>query len=697
MGDMDNNLAQMEIDITSESLPFLEKLADSMPGGFFIYHADSDEKLIYYNNAMLRIFGCETKEEFEELTHNSFKGIVHPDDLNQVEKSIADQIVQDKCDMDYVEYRIIRKDGTIRWIEDYGHFAHSALYGDVFYVFVGDATDRLEKRMAELEEINEELRNAYDRESQYKKAIIKNAVSFFEVNLSRDRFLALTSQIAGYRQGRAVEFGSITPVTKYSKYVEMWANKVNEEERGAYRKFFDTDRLIRCYHKGEPEQVFEVWSTDTMGRRRLNRYTVLLGRQEYTGDIIALSICTDITDQTERQNLLQIALRQAQSANIARSAFLANMSHDIRTPLNVIMGCADLLLERCEDPKTRDYVTKIREAGSELFSIVKESMEVTWAESGKAVLAETNCNVDELIRDVVESVEPMMEKKRLTFHVNGEDVWHKFIYADTIRLKEILGQLLDNALKYTNAGGEVWLTVREEYCAPDGYAQLSFIVRDTGIGISEEFMDDLFQAFSRERNTTMSKVLGSGLGLTVVKTFLDMMEGTIHVESEVGKGSTFTVKALFKLGQESGKEEKEPVKALDRLMLVGKRILLVEDNELNAEIAEELLTKSGFVIETAENGQVAVEKVAGSRPGYYCAVLMDIQMPVMDGYEAAGRIRKLGDSELANIPIVALTANVLPEDQQRFIHCGMDAHFAKPIDIDGLIDLLCRVLAKVLK
>lgn len=692
---MDDKLAQREIQITVETLPLVEKLTDSMPGGFFIYRADSDEKLLYYNHAMLRIFGCETREEFEQLTNNSFQGIVHPDDLDQVEKSIAEQIAQDKYDMDYVEYRIIRKDGTIRWIEDYGHLAHSVLYGDVFYVFVEDATDRLEKKMAELEEINEELRNAYDRESQYRKAIIKNAISFFEVNLSQDKFLSLTSQITDSRQGCAVEFGSITPVTRYSKYVEMWANRVNEEERAAYRQFFDTDRLIRCYHKGEPEQVFEVWSTDAMGRRRLVRYTVLLGRQEHTGDVIALSTCTDITDQMERQNLLQIALRQAQSANIARSAFLANMSHDIRTPLNAIAGYADLLLERCEDPKTRDYITKVKEAGNQLFAIVKESMEVTWAESGKAVLAETNCNVDELIRDVAESVEPMMEKKRLTFHVNS-DIRHKFIYADTIRLKEILGQLLDNALKYTDAGGEVWLTVREEYSAPDGYAQLSFIVRDSGIGISEEFTDDLFQAFSRERNTTMSKVLGSGLGLTVVKTFLDMMEGTIHVESQVGKGSTFTVKALFKLGQECGREEKEPVKSLDRLMLVGKRILLVEDNELNAEIAEELLTQSGFVIETAENGQVAVEKVAGSKPGYYCAVLMDIQMPVMNGYEATSRIRKLENSELANIPIIALSANAFPEDQQKSIECGMDAHFAKPIEIDGLIDLLCRVLTKVL-
>ena len=195
----------------------------------------------------------------------------------------------------------------------------------------------------------------------------------------------------------------------------------------------------------------------------------------------------------------------------------------------------------------------------------------------------------------------------------------------------------------------------------------------------------------------MSKVLGAGLGLTVVKTFVDMMEGTVNVESKAGAGSRFVVKILFKLGEESREEGTEHMQALDRLSLVGKRILLVEDNELNAEIAEELLTQSGFIIESAINGQMAVEKVRDSVPGYYCAVLMDIQMPVMDGYEATRRIRMLENRALANIPVIALSANAFPEDQQKSLESGMDAHFSKPIEIDGLIDLLCRVLAQVLR
>lgn len=694
---MDNRKKQMDIDIDEKSFPYVEKIADSMPGGFFIYHADNDEELIYFNRSMMRIFGCETREEFLELTHNSFKGIVHPDDLDDVERSIRDQIDKDMHDMDYVEYRIIKKDGTVRWVEDYGHFAHSAMYGDVFYVFVEDATDRLEKRMAELEEMNRELRNAYDRESQYKKAIIQDAVSFFEVNLSKNQFLTFSSRIADEREKEPGGAGGITPVTQYSGYVEMWANRLNESERASFRQFFDTDRLIRCYQKGELEQACEAWSTDDFGRRRLVRYTVLLGRLAYAGDVIALAVCTDITEHIERQNLLQIALRQAQSANIAKTAFLANMSHDIRTPLNAIVGYAKLLLEYCEDPKTVDYVNKIREAGEGLFSIIKEAMEVTWAESGKAVLTETHCNIEDIIRETAEDVRLMAEKKNLDLSVDCDDIRHRFVYADAIRLKEIISQLLDNAIKYTNDGGYVRLAVREELNAPDGYARFVFIIQDNGIGISDQFKENLFLAFARERNTTMSKVLGSGLGLTVVKTFVDMMEGTVDVESEVGAGSTFTVKILFRLDEDSRIEAPSQVHALDRLSLVGKRILLVEDNELNAEITEELLTQSGFVIESAMNGEIALEKVRNSAPGYYCAILMDIQMPVMDGYEATRRIRKLENRTLANIPIIALSANAFPEDQQRSLESGMDAHFSKPIEIDGLIDLLCRVLAQVLK
>ncbi len=696
MCNMRGKRKSLGIEIDERTLPIVERIADSMPGGFFIYYADEEEKLIYYNKSMLRIFGCETRAEFEALTNNSFKGIVHPDDLDRVEESIWNQIHDSRYNLDYVEYKITKKDGSIRWVEDYGHFTHTTMYGDVFYVFIEDATDRLEKRMTELEEMNEELKNAYSRESQYKKAILHNSVAFFEVNLSKDRFLTSASQVVDGRVVDMFEYMGIPPITEYSAYVKMCAEQISESEKAAYRQFFDIDRLIRCYNKGELEQVYEAWATDEAGRRQLSHYAILLGKQEYTGDVIALSVCTDITKQIERQNLLQTALKQAESANIARSAFLTNMSHDIRTPLNAIIGYADLLLKDCGNARTLDYSKKIQDSANELLSIVRESMEVTWAESGKAVLTETNCDIIDIIQEIAEAMEFMMEKKELDFSVDCDHIQHRYIYADTMRLKEIISQLLDNSVKYTNPGGKVSLTVREEETAPEGYSQFVIVVQDTGIGILDDFIDDLFQAFAREKNTTMSQVLGSGLGLTVVKTFVDMMEGTIDVESKVGQGSVFTVKILFKLDEEHKDDVPVQTEVPDQEAFKGKRILLVEDNELNAEIAEELLVEAGFIIDTAENGKVALETLKSSPAGYYCAVLMDIQMPVMDGYEATRQIRRMEDSELANIPIIALSANAFPEDQQKSIECGMNAHILKPVDIDNLIDLLYRVISRSL-
>lgn len=695
---MNNIKNTKEFELNENTLAIVERIADRMPGGFFIYHADEEEELIYFNHAMLRIFGCDTKEEFYELTHNSFRGIVHRKDLERVEESIWEQINNSQTRLDYVEYRITKKDGTVCWVEDYGHFAHTELYGDVFYVFIEDATDRLEKRLKELESLNEELRIAYEKESQYKKAILHNAYAVFEVNLTQDLFVDTASQIVNGQLIDMFEYMKIPPVVKYSDYIRQCASQISEDERTTYQQFLGIDRLIRCFQKGELEQIYEVWTIDSDGRRRLYHYAILLGCQENTGDISALFVCTDITEKIERQNLLQIAFRQAQSASIARSAFLMNMSHDLRTPLNAIIGYADLLLNYADDPKILDYVKKIKQAGDQLLPIIKEAMDVTWAESGKAVLVESVCNIDQMMREIVSEFQTMVSKRSLHLNVDCENIRHRNICADTIRLKEIVSQLLDNAVKYSKPGGQIGLTIHEEPNAPEGYGQFVLRVQDNGIGIPDEFRKNLFQAFSREKNTTMSKVVGSGLGLAVVKTYVDMMEGSIQVNSKVGEGSTFTVKILFRLAgdAQAADKEPEPVRALDCSELIGKRILLVEDNAFNAEIAQALLEQSGFVIETAANGQIGLDMVKNAPHGHYCAVLMDIQMPVMDGYEATRRIRQLEDSEQANIPIIALSANAFPEDQQRAIESGMDAHFPKPIDIKGLLDLLCRVLAKVL-
>lgn len=680
----------------TRTISSMEPILEGMPGGLFIYCADGDEELLYLNSAVLRIFGCDTEEEFRGLTGYTFRGMVHPEDIDAVEASIQRQIANSIYDFDYVEYRIIQKDGTIRWIEDYGHFMHTDAYGDIFYVFIDDSTERLKNRMNELEKMNEELRTVYAKENQYRKAILYDAIAFFEINLTKDKFLSAYIQMQDGQLKDFFEYLGIPPFERYSEYVRFWMKDMDHGEGEVYAKFIDADRLIRCYSKGELEQTYDGWVTDAAGRRHLYHYAFLLGRNEYTGDVVTMAITKDMTEQVQRQHLLKSALSQAQTASIARNTFLQNMSHDIRTPLNAIIGYTELARKHKTDGvKLDNYLNQIRVAGEQLLAIVNESLEVTRMESGKVSLVENIVMLGDLLAEIERTMRPQAEEKGIRLTIDRPQVQHGVVYMDFLRMKEVLLQLLDNAVKYTEPNGRVTLTVAEEDAKLNHYGKFQFIVEDNGRGISRKFMKDLFQPFQRENNTTKSGVLGTGLGLSVVKSLVDLMEGSVAVESEEGKGSRFVVSLLLKL-PEGLPEQDRKQSILGPEDLKGKRILLVEDNEINREIAQELLVDEGYIVETAEDGRAALEMVRNSKPQYYALILMDIQMPVMDGHKAARAIRALDDRELANIPIIALSANAFAEDYKRSIEAGMDAHVPKPIRIEELQETIRSVLGRVL-
>ncbi len=369
-----NNKEETLLQLDEKTLPIVRRISDRMPGGFFIYHADGDEELIFTNNALLRIFGCDTLKEFKELTGYTFPGMVHPEDLETVQRSIANQIANSRYDLDYVEYRIIQKDGSVRWVEDYGHFVHTQIYGDIFYVFIDDATERMKTRMEHLETMNNELGEVYERELQYRKAILHDAILFFEVNLTKNELITKTLlNIEGIQGDDLYGLTETEQVKTYSDYVKDKESSIDLDSVTGYRQFFDAERLIECCEQGEIEQTYDVWMTDVLGRKRLCHYVFLLGKNKTTGDIVALVVAKDITEQMERQKLLQSALRQARAANIARDTFLVNMSHDIRTPLNAIIGYAELLKSRKSDPeKVDDYLDKIRASSEQLLSIINE-------------------------------------------------------------------------------------------------------------------------------------------------------------------------------------------------------------------------------------------------------------------------------------------------------------------------------------
>ena len=515
------------------------KFMDEMPGGFLIYRANEAEDIVYANKALLRIFQCSTLKEFREMTGNSFRGLVYLEDLDEIEESIKEQIAASQYDLDYVEYRIVRRDGEIRWIEDYGHFIRSETVGDIFYVFLGDAT---EKRSRQLQ-------------------------------------------------------------------------------------------------------------------------------------------------------ILERALNNANLAIQAKNKFLSNMSHDIRTPLNAITGFTSLAKNHIDNrDEVQRYLDKIGEASGQLLDLVDKVLEISWTETKDVHVEEAECNLCEILQSVERALSPRFSGKKITFETDLTGVKHLNVYSDRDKLRQIVQYLAGNAVEYTGKGGRVRVAVVEGEQLANDYAVYRLVVSDNGIGISKEFQEHVFEPFERENNTTFSGIYGTGLGLAITRNIVKIMGGTIEVDSAIGKGSTFTVTIRLRI------QETQLVSAVSpedvAVCLNSGKILLVEDNEINVEIETEILEKAGFCIEIAENGSIAVEKVKKSEPGEYALVLMDIQMPVMDGREAAEAIRGLGNSELAHIPIIALSADAFENDRRLSLECGMDEHLTKPMDIDEVVGAMAKALQR---
>ncbi|MCI9396817.1 MAG: response regulator [Lachnospiraceae bacterium] len=684
--------SKFTISFDEHTLPVIEQISEGLPGGFFIYHADGDEELIYINDAMLRIFGCDTREEFRELTGYTFRGIVHPKDIDKVEASIRSQIADSGEDLDYVEYRIIRKDGTVRWVEDYGHVVHTDAYGDLFYVFIEDATERISRRMAEIERVNEALYTAHLREDYFKRAILYNAVSFVEINLTRDEFISASVLNEEGQVQNLFTYMGITPFEKYSDFTRFWADFTETRELEEYRSFFDIERLIRCYENGEREQIYDSWVTDMYGRKRLSHYLFFLEKNEHTGDVIALSVSRDITEQIERQSLLKSALRQAEIERLARNTFFANMSHDIRTPLNAIIGYAELLKGCVGDPgKVGECIEKIHLSGEELLAVFNEFLKDNLNEPARAELTEREYHLGELLREVEKSAERPVKAKNISLRIDKSEITHLTVEVDYIRLREILNQLLDNAIKYTQSRGTVSLTVRESASDIKGRGMYRFLIEDSGCGIPEDQYETIFQPARQEKSAVYNGM--PGVGLAVVKSYVETMGGSISVESRIGEGSVFTVSLPIKYPVTASFMEHESA-AADSPEAAGKktRILLVEDNGINREIEEELLKNLGYRVDTACDGVSAYEMLKSAEPGQYALVLMDIQMPGMDGYETARAIRRLEQAAISSIPIIALSSDAMEEDRRKSLKAGMDEHMSKPFDIDALQELIDRIL-----
>ncbi len=458
-----------------------------------------------------------------------------------------------------------------------------------------------------------------------------------------------------------------------------------ENFQAYYRNIFEQGRdecIYRCYHPV-----------------RGLRYVRCSGWWDGT---VRRGFHIDVTDEVEKEREYQEKLKKSNDAlkevyeaairaNAVKTSFLSNMSHDIRTPMNAIIGFAGLALEKMEDrEKVEDCLRKILSSGEHLLELLNEILDMSRIEAGKEDLDLQKTSISEILRGIMPLMQEQIRERKIDFSMDVHSITREYVYADTLKARQILLNILSNAIKFTPEGGRVSLRALQLESNEEDKGAYRFIVEDNGIGMKEDFIAHIYEPFEREKSSTLSGTTGTGLGMTITKKLVDMMGGSISIESSPGKGSKFTVDLKWRLWsvfEETAQEEK-----VDVSKLTGKQILLVEDNELNRELATELLESKGFTVDTACDGKEAIEILENAERNYYKVVLMDIQMPVMDGNEATRWIRKMDREDLRRIPIIAVTANAFAEDKAASIAAGMNGHLAKPFDINVVIRTIAKYM-----
>lgn len=442
--------------------------------------------------------------------------------------------------------------------------------------------------------------------------------------------------------------------------------------------------------------------------------TMIIVPQGYDKDGKLCTVLVAIRDATEEKEReiaqdrnLRNALAAAEHANRAKTVFLNNMSHDIRTPMNAVIGFTALATTHIDNKElVLDYLKKIHISGQHLLSLINDVLDMSRIENGSVRIEYTVVHLPDILHDLNTIIQESVHSKQQEFYIDTQDILHEDIITDKLRLTQVLLNISSNAVKFTPVGGTVNIRVSEKSCRRDGYITVVFSVKDDGIGMSPEFREQVFDSFTREHTVTENGIGGTGLGMAITKNIVDMLGGTIHVESEVGRGTEFTVMLECEISEMTVKEEPDPeqreplknekkIRAEIQRRYEGKKVLLVEDNELNREIATAIMEEIGLNVDCVEDGTDAVNIMSSAEGGKYDLIFMDIQMPKMDGYTATREIRTLNDPKCANIPIIAMTANAFEEDRKKAIKAGMNAHIAKPISADIILENLERMRQSV--
>lgn len=651
-----------------------------------MFNEQWEQVSVTWSDAMRKMLGFQSEADFPN-TFEAWQSRLHPGDrartMQEYDAVIADTTGKKAFDVDY---RLLTKAGEYHWFHAAGSLSRRADGSPESFdgVFVNvDEKYRAEERYRMVLRAAEDARQEAELESEIISAVSRLYFAIYRIDLRRDFFEEISADRSVHRltghEGKAQR-----------KMNELCRTIVESDYRGMVHAFFDLSTLAE-----------RLADTDTVETEYLaqdgnwHEARFIEKKRDGSGRVTHVLYVTRIVSKQKQQELererLKIAYQAAENANKAKTAFLMNMPHDIRTPMNAILGYTQLLRKEVTTPEAKHYQEMIEQSGNLLLSIINNVLDMARIESGKLELDENYSQAGSIVSDVCKVIGATAEKKGLSI-VQSIHVEHSNIMCDKTKLEEIFTNLISNSVKYTPAGGQIKVSVQELPCEKEGYACFRTEVEDNGIGMSKEFLPHLFDSFARERNTTIGKVAGTGLGMAIVKGLVELMGGSIEVASELGKGTKFTITLTHKIVDAAYYREMTTSAARENVDFTGKHVLLAEDNDLNAEIAAAMLEGIGFTLDRAEDGIVCVEKLEHQPAGTYDVILMDIQMPNMDGYKAARLIRRLPDREKANIPIIAMTANAFSEDRARAIEAGMNDHIAKPVDTKVLVRVLQKYL-----
>lgn len=653
-----------------------------------ICHTLDGSRILSINRAALKILGYETQEEMIDDGFDLVAATIVKEDRNKLRECI--KTLKNEGDSVSVEYRVQHKDGEMLHVM--GNIKLIRENGELLYQrFLLDCTAQ------KLQE-----RKTTRRQMELVQALSMDFTLVCFVNLN-------TGMVTPVRNDKGEVISIFSEKIPLRESMEQYIQEyVHEDDREMLRQAVSLDTLKNELAKKKQYYVnYRKYKDGSAVYFQMKAVSAGTG-DDGLGIVLGFrSVDEETRKEMEQNRLLEAALSQANKASRAKSVFLSNMSHDIRTPMNAIVGFTNLAIAHIDQQElVAEYLKKIMTSGNHLLNLINDVLDMSHIESGKIHLEEKPCSLPEILSGLRNILQADVHAKRHELRIETVDVVNGHIYCDQLRLNQVLLNLLSNAVKYTGAGGTILLQVTEKSGAPAGYACYEFRVKDNGMGMSQEFVDHIFEPFEREQNSTISKIQGTGLGMAITKNIVDMMGGTIQVESEQGIGTEFIVTFTFRLVSQSESLQDTPVTETSpqsghpgKAMTAGDiaehhtgRILLVEDVELNQEIAVAILGDAGFTTEVAGNGEEAVNMVKQSAPGYYQVVLMDVQMPVMNGYEATREIRNLENPGLSSVPIIAMTANAFEEDKQEALKCGMNGHIAKPIDIRKLFETLESVL-----